>query len=116
MFFFFFSSRRRHTRLQGDWSSDVCSSDLAKAAQGGKVTLHSLGQGVLRGLRHLVEARLVAGGYVVFDPAIADQRWNQRDQQDQISRSHPAKMLPQFAQISVHSRPNRRLSIGLFKD
>src|SRR5205807_7050116 len=24
----FFSSRRRHTRLQGDWSSDVCSSDL----------------------------------------------------------------------------------------
>src|SRR5205807_5877427 len=25
---FFFSSRRRHTRLQGDWSSDVCSSDL----------------------------------------------------------------------------------------
>src|SRR6266446_4151302 len=26
---FFFSSRRRHTSLQGDWSSDVCSSDLA---------------------------------------------------------------------------------------
>src|SRR5688500_17492633 len=24
----FCSSRRRHTRLQGDWSSDVCSSDL----------------------------------------------------------------------------------------
>src|SRR3989454_11575044 len=29
LFHFFFSSRRRHTRLQGDWSSDVCSSDLA---------------------------------------------------------------------------------------
>src|SRR2546426_8319504 len=28
MCYFFFSSRRRHTRLQGDWSSDVCSSDL----------------------------------------------------------------------------------------
>src|SRR5437762_13154420 len=26
--FFFFSSRRRHTRYIGDWSSDVCSSDL----------------------------------------------------------------------------------------
>src|SRR5437867_10287718 len=26
--FFFFSSRRRHTRSYGDWSSDVCSSDL----------------------------------------------------------------------------------------
>src|SRR5437588_8232465 len=28
-FFFFFSSRRRHTRSLCDWSSDVCSSDLA---------------------------------------------------------------------------------------
>src|SRR5256885_1989289 len=30
---FFFSSRRRHTRLQGDWSSDVCSSDLVAATR-----------------------------------------------------------------------------------
>src|SRR3712207_5078182 len=28
--FFFFSSRRRHTRYGRDWSSDVCSSDLAE--------------------------------------------------------------------------------------
>src|SRR5256885_6269572 len=32
LIFFFFSSRRRHTRLQGDWSSDVCSSDLRLSA------------------------------------------------------------------------------------
>src|SRR3712207_5352499 len=32
MCFFFFSSRRRHTRYWRDWSSDVCSSDLAGAA------------------------------------------------------------------------------------
>src|SRR3989475_5795862 len=33
---FFFSSRRRHTRFDCDWSSDVCSSDLtpARAARG----------------------------------------------------------------------------------
>src|SRR5690348_17645580 len=30
--FFFFSSRRRHTRWTGDWSSDVCSSDLSIGA------------------------------------------------------------------------------------
>src|SRR3989454_3750946 len=30
---FFFSSRRRHTRLQGDWSSDVCSSDIMSRAR-----------------------------------------------------------------------------------
>src|SRR5439155_1136741 len=29
-YFFFFSSRRRHTRWPRDWSSDVCSSDLAR--------------------------------------------------------------------------------------
>src|SRR2546430_5548835 len=40
---FFFSSRRRHTRFDCDWSSDVCSSDLAS-----KVFLfgRSLGSGV----------------------------------------------------------------------
>src|SRR5262249_59230083 len=31
--FFFFSSRRRHTRLVSDWSSDVCSSDLAESLE-----------------------------------------------------------------------------------
>src|SRR2546427_926099 len=33
VFFFFFSSRRRHTRFDCDWSSDVCSSDLLDAAR-----------------------------------------------------------------------------------
>src|SRR5690348_16031689 len=32
--FFFFSSRRRHTRWTGDWSSDVCSSDLLAVLRG----------------------------------------------------------------------------------
>src|SRR5206468_7650804 len=30
----FFSSRRRHTRSDRDWSSDVCSSDLPRRSQG----------------------------------------------------------------------------------
>src|SRR5688500_19589679 len=40
--FFFFSSRRRHTRLQGDWSSDVCSSDLEEAAPPRRLLAHDL--------------------------------------------------------------------------
>src|SRR2546430_5894535 len=32
---FFFSSRRRHTRFDCDWSSDVCSSDLARRLAAG---------------------------------------------------------------------------------
>src|SRR2546430_1078574 len=31
---FFFSSRRRHTRFDCDWSSDVCSSDLDRMSTG----------------------------------------------------------------------------------
>src|SRR6266478_4794016 len=34
-FVFFFSSRRRHTRFDCDWSSDVCSSDLISNVKGG---------------------------------------------------------------------------------
>src|SRR5437762_4574512 len=35
--FFFFSSRRRHTRYIGDWSSDVCSSDLLEPLGGDRL-------------------------------------------------------------------------------
>src|SRR6266705_1974277 len=45
----FFSSRRRHTRSYGDWSSDVCSSDLAgprrrRARASGRVQARSRGR------------------------------------------------------------------------
>src|SRR5690349_24303158 len=40
--FFFFSSRRRHTRSLRDWSSDVCSSDLAGS------TVAAVAVGILR--------------------------------------------------------------------
>src|SRR5690348_17881250 len=52
-FFFFFSSRRRHTRWTGDWSSDVCSSDLSVwgSRQRCGLRMHLLG-GLLPLLRH----------------------------------------------------------------
>src|SRR6266487_5004651 len=46
---FFFSSRRRHTRWTGDWSSDVCSSDLeyeGLLARSGRIQHEA---GILRG-------------------------------------------------------------------
>src|SRR6267154_6290138 len=42
---FFFSSRRRHTRWTGDWSSDVCSSDLG--AQRSTITSMFVRQGLM---------------------------------------------------------------------
>src|SRR2546430_11286338 len=35
--FVFFSSRRRHTRFDCDWSSDVCSSDLSESVRGEQI-------------------------------------------------------------------------------
>src|SRR6266571_7891076 len=40
--FFFFSSRRRHTRLTCDWSSDVCSSDLLLLPDSGQARVLGL--------------------------------------------------------------------------
>src|SRR5256885_13059452 len=42
---FFFSSRRRHTRLQGDWSSDVCSSDLVRPSRDHRENRNPKGRG-----------------------------------------------------------------------
>src|SRR6267154_4063886 len=52
--FFFFSSRRRHTRWTGDWSSDVCSSDLRGRGRddGGQSSLAYRGQDRRQAARH----------------------------------------------------------------
>src|SRR5690242_21951784 len=42
--FFFFSSRRRHTILTCDWSSDVCSSDLFEIVRREQHGLAALGE------------------------------------------------------------------------
>src|SRR5256885_4239190 len=58
--FFFFSSRRRHTRLQGDWSSDVCSSDLVGTfhTTGGRSRLLEWMRGMLQPIVGRLSARI----------------------------------------------------------
>src|SRR5208337_353255 len=43
-FGFFFSSRRRHTRYIGDWSSDVCSSDLVARLKANRFLVVKVGE------------------------------------------------------------------------
>src|SRR5688500_20312290 len=92
VFWFFFSSRRRHTRLQGDWSSDVCSSDLAFA-------LERLVQAA-----GLVETLQGEGPFTVFAPtndAFAALRseerrvgkeWRKRGSQEHEKKRNTVKM------------------------
>src|SRR3989454_8467070 len=60
--FFFFSSRRRHTRLQGDWSSDVCSSDLGVRAHFGSAMLRT------GGLKGFADGSLGSTTALFFEP------------------------------------------------
>src|SRR5258706_3823053 len=62
-YFFFFSSRRRHTRLVSDWSSDVCSSDLL---EGVAVCAGLLLGGGLWAAAISVAVRLCRNLYLVF--------------------------------------------------
>src|SRR3989454_5658708 len=66
LMFFFFSSRRRHTRLQGDWSSDVCSSDLVKLGLAGvasEARADRLAVAARRAVETAVVTRLVLVAY-----------------------------------------------------
>src|SRR6516164_4460025 len=71
MIFFFFSSRRRHTRWNCDWSSDVCSSDLAVngLATGVQVGYGYASQPTYRQQYHALLWRGSAGSLVDLHPA-----------------------------------------------
>src|SRR5256885_5276335 len=64
--FFFFSSRRRHTRLQGDWSSDVCSSDL-RSGRRRHGRRHVRGRAASRRDGHLLAARFLRVVLLLLD-------------------------------------------------
>src|SRR5256884_5181347 len=71
---FFFSSRRRHTRCSRDWSSDVCSSDLASgflATERAEPALESAHGGAEgRGYRHLEEEVVRVAGPLEGDEVL----------------------------------------------
>src|SRR5256885_13933660 len=93
MICFFFSSRRRHTRLQGDWSSDVCSSDLELVVQllrvgrVGNLVAGPVDRGRVREVedgdlvplgRHLLSAQSTGSLHVLFEGVeVADGGWVQ---------------------------------------
>src|SRR5688500_8146278 len=104
--FFFFSSRRRHTRLQGDWSSDVCSSDLdgRMAVVGGR----NIGEEYFEAGR---ETNFRDLDMVLFGPAVAeasgvfDAYWNSKAAVPiaSLSRKDPAKLQALMKSVDVEA-------------
>src|SRR5437762_12550428 len=81
---FFFSSRRRHTRYIGDWSSDVCSSDLK-------------GRDFNRNdVETVVE--------VLTEAALADQRLEVAVGRRDDAHVHPDRVLAQIGRASCRER------------
>src|SRR2546421_4332091 len=66
-FFFFFSSRRRHTRSDRDWSSDVCSSDLFFSISASEFIEAIVGVGASRVRDLFDQAKKVAPAIVFID-------------------------------------------------
>src|SRR6266446_9872442 len=85
--FFFFSSRRRHTRLQGDWSSDVCSSDLPCNLRG---RLGNYGQGATDKIAPDVGGEIAADnpvgrGVVVISHPYSDNNFRRKSDEPGIA-------------------------------
>src|SRR5262249_56577845 len=75
--FFFFSSRRRHTRLVSDWSSDVCSSDLSGGdGRGGQQPLQA--RFTLEPGTYRVQVRYSTGVIRARDITVGESRSEER--------------------------------------
>src|SRR6266481_9113191 len=104
--FFFFSSRRRHTRWNCDWSSDVCSSDLIAGAADRLFQTPSVTRQVQR-----LEAAL---GAELLDRSLKPPRLNSlgsrvlEQARDLLQRTEALKSL-----TSSDAEPHGLLRIGL---
>src|SRR5262249_56608837 len=89
---FFCSSRRRHTRLVSDWSSDVCSSDLAAVRTEHRAP--SLACGLAEFERELIRARTGEG--------------RKRAKERGVRFGRPRKMTPHQRQEALQRSEERR--------
>src|SRR2546430_9688184 len=94
---FFFSSRRRHTRFDCDWSSDVCSSDLHAGDAASRV---STGKFVVR---RLVRKFRGSADYTLSEPWLAPVqsdtlrsflRWQSRSEERRVGKECRSRWSP----------------------
>src|SRR5690606_41193493 len=111
-FSFFFSSRRRHTRFSRDWSSDVCSSDLAarelpEQPRVDRPERELATFGALPGTRHVVQqpGDLRAGEIGVDDEArLAADRLGGTRRDEIVARARGPPILPDDRAVDRSAR------------
>src|SRR5256885_5054177 len=101
---FFFSSRRRHTRLQGDWSSDVCSSDLAPLGVGGAHLLVALVAAQAGQRRQLIQH---LGRPVVQHAAQAQGAADQRRRDRKSTRLNSSHLVISYAVFCLKKKKKK---------
>src|SRR5206468_7381849 len=70
----FFSSRRRHTRSDRDWSSDVCSSDLYEVHHGVRIQDSAVIAAAMLSARYITDRRLPDKAIDLIDEAASRLR------------------------------------------
>src|SRR2546421_3708799 len=106
-FYFFFSSRRRHTRSDRDWSSDVCSSDLVESVakwNQGSVSSQLQERKFPRDNMHdvVILFRLEAARAVDQPTSDFEQR-HRRAQNPELLFAHPRKIFRLQPPAHIHS-------------
>src|SRR5690606_41310814 len=110
---FFFSSRRRHTTFSRDWSSDVCSSDLALVSCGNTGALMAGGTVRLRTLDGIDRPALAAiipranGHFILIDAGANPQAEPEHLLHNALLGSHYARAI-----LGVATPRVGRLTIG----
>src|SRR2546430_7433425 len=96
--FFFFSSRRRHTRFDCDWSSDVCSSDLELRKRFAELELPEAAkkeverelQRLERANRDSMEAQVIR----TYLETMAELPWNKRSEERRVGKECRSRWSP----------------------
>src|SRR6266853_5157531 len=97
--FFFFSSRRRHTRFDCDWSSDVCSSDLLLIA-GILAVLGAAGYWTPWGLDAMLLADVVLIALIWLDATLAQTVAVNREPLPALSVGHTGEVVYRWSNPS----------------
>src|SRR2546430_5880095 len=89
---FFFSSRRRHTRFDCDWSSDVCSSDLHRRDDGSLTEVFACGTAAV--ITPVAAVKSARGSWTVGDGEPGEVSMRLRSEERRVGKECRSRWSP----------------------